>query len=143
MSQGVLSKGIKLSYSTNLTTPSYTALTDLQEIPNLGGQRDSVEKTTLDDDAHTYMNGLQNYGDSVDFVFLHDSAQFGTLSGLTQTQEYMWKVEFPDGTAGAVKTSCTFKAMPSVSINAVGINEPLKYTLSLKPTTAMTFAQAS
>ena len=42
----ILSKGIKLAYSSSGTT-SYTDLTDLLEIPSLGGSIDKVDVTTL------------------------------------------------------------------------------------------------
>ena len=41
----ILSKGIKLSYSST-GTESYTDLTDLLEIPSLGGSVDKVDVTT-------------------------------------------------------------------------------------------------
>ena len=74
---GILTKGVKLSYGA--TSSNYTDLTNLQEYPDLGGTADSVEVTTLDDAAHTFINGLLSYGDSLDFVFLYDKTQFSTL----------------------------------------------------------------
>ena len=41
----ILSKGIKLSYNST-GTESYTDLTDLLEIPSLGGSVDKVDVTT-------------------------------------------------------------------------------------------------
>lgn len=76
-----ISKGIKLSYIS--TGSTYTDLTNLQSIPDLGGSTDSIEITVLSDAAHTYTAGLKNYGDTIDFVFLYDKTQFTTLSGLT------------------------------------------------------------
>ena len=75
---GTLTKGIKLSYKASSSSSSYTDLTNLQEIPDLGGSADSVEVTTLDDAAHMYINGLKDYGDSLDFTFLYVKAQFDT-----------------------------------------------------------------
>lgn len=130
---GTLSKGIKLSYKASGAS-SYTDLTDLQEIPDLGGNADSVEVTTLEDEAHMYINGLKDYGDSLDFTFLYAKAQFTTLDGLSGS--ISWKVTFP-GTGGL---TATFDAEPSVKINSVGVNDAITYTLSLKPSSAITFA---
>lgn len=129
---GTLTKGIKLSYKSSGST--YTDLTNLQEIPDLGGSADSVEVTTLDDAAHMYINGLKDYGDSLDFTFLYVKAQFDTLAGLSGDTD--WKVTLPGTSAG----NCTFKGEPSVKLNGVGVNDALTYTLSIKPTTAMTWA---
>ena len=131
---GTLTKGIKLSYKASSGSSSYTDLTNLQEIPDLGGSADSVEVTTLDDAAHMYINGLKDYGDSLDFTFLYVKAQFDTLNGLSGEND--WKVTLPGTGAGA----CTFKGEPSVRLNGVGVNDALTYTLSIKPTTALTWA---
>ena len=108
MANGVISKGIKLSYKSSST---FVALTDLQEIPELGGERESIEITTLDDAAHTYTDGLLNYGDSLGFKFLYAKEQFNTLNGLEGVQE--WKVELPDG------ASCTFSGSCSVKLDGL------------------------
>ena len=123
----IISKGIKLSYKTSGET--YTDLTNLQEIPELGGSADSLETTVLSDAAHTYTNGILNYGDSIAFKFLYETNQFSTLGALVGNVD--WKVTLPDD------TTCTFSGTGSVSLDGVGINAVLTYTLNIKPNTAM------
>lgn len=118
----VISKGITLSYGDK-------ALTNLQEIPDLGGDTEAIEITTLADAAHTYTDGLKNYGDSLPFKFLYEEDQFSTLNGLTGSQQ--WKVTLPDG------ATCTFSGTSSVKLDAVGVNAALTYTLAIKPNTEM------
>lgn len=130
---GTLSKGIKLSYKAS-GGANFTDLTNLQEIPDLGGSADSVEVTTLDDAAHMYINGLKDYGDSLDFTFLYDKTQFTTLNGLSGS--ISWKVTFP-GTGGA---TFTFDGESTVKINSVGVNDAITYTLSVKPSSAIAVA---
>lgn len=130
---GTLSKGIKLSYKASGGN-SYTDLTNLQEIPDIGGSADSVEVTTLDDSAHMYINGLLDYGDSLDFTFLYDKTQFNTLNGLSGSVS--WKVTLP-GTGGL---TATFDGEPSVRLNSVGVNDAITYTLAIKPSSAIAFA---
>ncbi|MBQ9913535.1 MAG: hypothetical protein IJO73_04835 [Clostridia bacterium] len=67
----VISKGITLSYKKDA---DFIELTNLQEIPDLGGEVEAIEITTLADAAHTYTDGLKNYGDSLAFKFLYDGA---------------------------------------------------------------------
>lgn len=134
---GLLSKGITLSYKTG-SGSSYTDLTNLQEIPDLGGDIDTVEVTVLSDVAHTYINGLKDYGDSLDFVFLYDKTQFAALAALTGT--ISWKVGIPDGSNGAISSNCTFDGECNVKLDGVGTNEALTYTLSITPNSAMTWA---
>ncbi len=127
----VISKGIKLSYKT--TGNTYTDLTNLQEIPELGGSADSIEITTLADVAHTYTNGILNYGDNLPFKFLFDKTQFTTLCGLSGSVD--WKVTLPgdNGTA-------SFAGTCSVSLDGVGVNGALTYTLNIKPSSAIAWA---
>ena len=128
---GVLSKGITLSYKTG-AAGDFTQLTNLQEIPDLGGETEAIEITTLADDAHMYMDGIKNYGDSIAFKFLYDKTQFETLVGLTGTST--WKVTLPD------TTTCTFSGTSSVKLDGAGVNAALGYTLSIKPNSAMVWA---
>ena len=127
----VISKGIKLSYKSG-TGSTYTELTNLQEIPDLGGETESIEITTLADGAHTYTDGIKNYGDSLGFKFLYDSTQFAALNALSGNVS--WKVELPDSKA------CTFSGTCSVKLDGVGVNAALTYTLSIKPNTEMAWA---
>ena len=131
-----ISKGIKLSYKTNSET--YTDLTNLQEIPELGGDTESIEITVLSDAAHMYTNGIKNYGDSLTFKFLYDTTQFTTLNSLSGYVD--WKVSLPDGENGAIDTTCTFSGTCSVKLDGVGVNSALTYTLSIKPNSEMTWA---
>ena len=126
----MISKGIKLGYSA--TGDTYTDLPNLQEIPDLGGNADAIEITTLADVAHMYTDGLYNYGESLDFKFLYEKEQFTTLSGLTTSTK--WQVTLPD------ETTCKFEGTCSVKLDGVGTNAPMTYTLSIKPNTKMVFA---
>lgn len=127
----VISKGIKLSYKAGEAS-SFVELTNLQEIPELGGEKESIEITTLADAAHTYTDGLINYGDSLAFKFLYEKVQFASLTALEGECE--WKVELPDA------ESCTFSGSASVKLDGVGVNAALTYTLNIKPTSEMVWA---
>jgi hypothetical protein len=127
----VISKGITLSYKA-ASGSSYTALTNLQEIPDLGGDVEAIEITTLADAAHMYTDGLKNYGDSLAFKFLYEGTQFTTLGALKGVTE--WQVALPDG------ETCTFSGTSSVKLDGVGVNAALTYTLAIKPSTEMAWA---
>lgn len=120
-----ISKGIKLYHGE-------VELTNLQEIPDLGGEVEAIEVTTLADSAHMYTDGLKNYGDSLDFKFLYEGEQFNTLNELKGSQE--WRVELPDG------ATCSFGGSCGVRLDGVGIAAALTYTLSIKPDSEMIWA---
>ena len=117
-----ISKGIKLFMGE-------VELTNLQEIPELGGDSEAIEITTLADEAHMYTDGIKNYGDSLAFKFLYEAEQFATLNGATGVQT--WKVELPDA------TTCSFGGTCSVKLDGVGVNAALTYTLAIKPNSEM------
>ena len=120
-----ISQGIKLFLGEK-------ELTNLQEIPELGGDTEAIEITTLADAAHMYTDGIKNYGDSLTFKFLYEKAQFTELNGTTGTAT--WKVELPDG------ANCSFGGTCSVKLDGVGVNAALTYTLAVKPNTEMVWA---
>ena len=126
----VISKGIKLSYK--VSEGSFVELTNLFEIPELGGDVDKIEVTTLASEAHEYTNGIKNYGDTIAFKFYYEKTQFTTLSGLSGGCE--WKVELPDG------LTYTFSGVPSVKLDGVSYNAALTYSLNIAPTSAMVVA---
>ncbi len=120
-----ISKGITLKVGEKV-------LTNLQEIPELGGTAEAIEITTLADAAHMYTDGILNYGDSLAFKFLYEQTQFEELNALTSSQECV--VTLPDG------ATCTFSGTCSVKLDGVGVNAALTYTLSIKPNSAMVWA---
>lgn len=126
---GICSKGIKLSYK---TSSDFIELTNLQEIPELGGDKEAIETTVLMDEAHMYIDGILNYGDSLAFKFLYEKTQFTTLTSLEEVAT--WKVELPDG------ATCTFEGTGSVKLDGVGVNAALTYTLSIRPQSKMVWA---
>ena len=121
----VISKGITLSMGEK-------ALTNLMEIPDLGGEAEAIEITTLADAAHKYTDGLINYGDSLAFKFLYEKAQFADLAEAEGSQQ--WKVTLSDGAV------CSFSGTCSVKLDGVGVNAALTYTLSIKPNSEMMWA---
>lgn len=123
----VISKGIYLMYQVGEESP--VDLTNLMEIPELGGDTEAIEITTLADAAHMYTDGIKNYGDSLAFKFLYDTDQFELLQGVTADAK--WIVTLPDG------TECSFDGTCSVKLDGVGVNAALTYTLNIKPTSEM------
>jgi hypothetical protein len=127
--KGISSIGTKLYYKSGA---EYVEIDGLQEIPDLGGETESIEVTTLSDVAHIYIDGLKNYGDSLAFKFVYLTDVFNTVSALSGSQD--WKVSLPDGAA------CTFSGTCSTKLDGIGLSNALTYTLSIKPNSEMTWA---
>lgn len=121
----VISKGISLFLGEK-------ELTNLQEIPDIGGTSEAIDVTTLADPAFVYTDGLLSYGDSLEFKFLYEKEQFVELEALEAASQ--WKVSLPDG------TTCSFTGTSSVRLDGVGVNAAITYTLAIKPNTEMVWA---
>lgn len=118
--------GITLSYGDK-------ALTNLLEIPDLGNADvERIEITTLADASRKYMDGLKNLGDSLEFKFIYEDAQFEALNALSGSQA--WKVSLPEG------ATCSWNGSCSVRLDGVGIGAALTYTLIVRPETEFTWA---
>lgn len=127
---GILSKGITLGYKAAGDT--YTTLTNLQEIPELGNNApEKIDVTVLSDDAKKSISGLSDTAQDLGFKFLYEETQFTSLAGLTGSKE--WKVTLPDGTAA------TFAATPSVKLDGAGVSAALTYTLNLSVESLIVF----
>lgn len=124
MAQGLLSKGIKFEYSANGT--AYTEVSNLQEIPSLGGTPDKVDVTCLADGNKKYINGLVDYGDLA-FKFLYDNSSetsnYRVLKSLTGINHF--KITFPDNTTFEFTGEC------SCSLDAASVNAALTFTANI------------
>lgn len=128
---GILTKGITLSYAIDGST--YTELTNLQEIPEIGnGAPEKVEVTVLTDDVKKYIAGLGDSGQDLAFKFLYEKAQFTTLTGIEESVN--WKVTMPDGVAA------TFTGKPSVKFDSASPNNAVTYTLTVTVESEIAFA---
>lgn len=126
----IKTQGTKLAYKSG---EEYIVLTDILSLPELGGTKDKIEITTLDSTAHEYMNGLDNYGDSLDFQFLYKDEQFRALNALEGVQE--WKITFAEPST----LEATFSGECAVRLDAVAGNDKVTYTLGITPSSAILF----
>lgn len=128
---GILTKGIKLSYST--TGTDFTELTNLMEIPEIGnGAKEMIDVTVLADDVKKSIAGLGDSSQDLAFKFLYVKDQFSTLAAMTDSCK--WKVEMPDGVAA------TFDGTPSVKFDSAAPNAALTYTLTVGVESKIDFA---
>ena len=126
----ILTKGMTLGYRTS-GSGSYTTLTDLLEVPALGGSVDKVDVTTLADASKKYIKGLIDYGD-LQFKFNYAKDQFKALDALTGSVSF--QVTLPD------ETTATFSGEPTVSLESASVGAPLTYTMSIALDSEIVFA---
>lgn len=125
---GLLSKDTKLSYKESGGS-SYTPLEHLMEVPEMGGDPEKVEVTTLADGVKKYINGVKDLGDLA-FKFLYDNEEttsnYRILKGLQDANTVGdFQVEYPDGTGHA------FKAYVNVKMDAAAVNAAMTFTVGM------------
>lgn len=132
---GILTKGIKLSYKAS-SGETYTELTNLMEIPEIGnGEKEMIDVTVLTDDVKKSIAGLGDSAQTLAFKFLYVKEQFNTLAAMDSSTE--WKVEMPDG------VNATFTGTPAVKFDSAAPNAALTYTLSIGVESKITFNAAA
>ena len=124
---GLLTKDTTLSYKKAAST--YTVLEHLMEVPELGGDPEKVEVTTLSSAVKQYIPGIRDLGDLA-FKFLYDNetvtSNYRVLRGLQDANVATeFKVTYPDGTGHE------FKAFVNVKMDAAAANAAMTFTAAM------------
>ncbi len=107
----------------------YTEIDLLMEIPEIGGDPEKIEVTTLSDKNKKYIPGISDLGDLA-FVFLYDNStstsNYRILKKLQdENKKVSFKLNYPDGSGH------TFDAYVSVKIGGGGVNAAKTFTASM------------
>jgi hypothetical protein len=123
---------------------TYEKLVDIKEFPDLGGEPEMLETTTLSDNMQTYIAGIQSL-DGLSFTANYDMTDFQKLKALEgKTGSYaVWfggqesgGVVTPDGSNGKFE----FDGQLSVYPVGGGVNEVVDMNISIAPSTPITFS---
>ncbi|MDU4939617.1 MAG: phage tail tube protein [Clostridium sp.] len=126
----MLANGTKLGYKKKSASPStYTDLTGLKEIPELGVEPEKVENTCLSDKVKKYENGIGDAGD-LEFKFKYEnSSETSPYRVLRKAQEdgeiLSFEETLPDG------TKFNWDAQVSVKLGGGGVNGVIEFTLKM------------
>lgn len=125
---------------------AYTKLIDIKEFPDLGGEPEMLETTTLSDKMQTYIAGIQSL-EGLSFTANYDKTDFSKLKALEGKKEQyaVWfggtesgGVVTPDGSNGKF----SFDGELSVYPVGGGVNEVVDMNITIAPSTAINFAEA-
>ncbi len=124
------------------TTPTWGILLPIKEYPDLGGAPENVDVTTLSDKMRHYVPGVQD-NDAFEFTCNYDKTDYQTVAALEGTE-----TQFAVGFGKTVATNTTtiggeglfkFKGYISVYANGGGVNDARDMTVTITPTTDITF----
>jgi len=122
---------------------SYSKLLDIDSFPDLGSAPEQIDVTTLTDTMRHYINGVEDTG-SLEFTAFFDQATYATLAALYDTETY-FAVWFGGTKSGSTVTPTgskgkfEFKGYLSVFVSGGGVNDPVKMTITVAPSTDITF----
>lgn len=97
-----ISKGIRLVWGskTGAAQPeSWTPIPDVKSIPALGSTPNTIQTTTLADNMHTYIKGLQDIGGALEFTCNYTPELITAVQAAITAQgtgTVVWAVEFPE-----------------------------------------------
>lgn len=124
----MLANGITLGYKEGGGS-SYTILTGLKEVPEIGIEPEKVENTCLSDTVKQYENGIGDAGD-LEYKFKYENKSATSPYRVLRIAQEAGKIlsfqeTFPDG------TTFEFDAQPSVKLGGGGVNGVVEFTLKM------------
>ena len=121
-------------------TVTYTKLVDIKSFGDLGGTPEQLETTTLTNGSRTYIRGIQDQ-EAIEFTCNYTSTDYATLSALTAATPFaVWFGAASNGTPDGHNGKFSFTGELSVYVNGGGVNEVVDMTVTILPTTDITFA---
>ena len=124
---------------------AYEKLVDIKDFPDLGGEPEMLETTTLSDKMQTYIPGIQNL-DALAFTANYTKEKFTELKGMEGT-EHDYSVWFGGTEENGVVTPTgsdgkfDFKGQHSVYAVGAGVNEVVDMNITIAPSTPITMAE--
>ena len=129
---------------------TYTKVVDIKEFPDLGGDPETLETTTMTDAMQTFIMGLQG-NEAMEFTANYTLADYQTVAALSGLQK-SYAVWFGSDTninkSDAVATNggdmgkFKFDGQLSVRVNGASVNEVVEMTISIIPNSTITFEAA-
>ena len=125
------------------TVDAYSKLIDIKEFPDIGGDPEMLETTTLSDKMQTFILGIQS-NEGLSFNANYTKADFTALQALegAENDYAIWfggtesgGVVTPDGSNGKF----SFKGELSVHVSGGGVNEVVDMAITIAPTTVISF----
>lgn len=121
------------------TASAYSKLIDISEFPDLGGDPEMIDVTTLSDPMRVFVPGIQG-SDGFKFSGNYTHTDYATLKALEGTEEQfaVWfgattsnNVDTPTGSEGKF----SFKGYITTYVTGGGVNDKVGLSITIAPTT--------
>lgn len=135
---------VYLMHGSGSGSVTWSKLIDIKEFPDLGGDPELLETTTLSDNMKTYIAGIQDT-QGLKFTANYTKADFTTLKALEgKNEKYaVWfgaslsnNVLTPDGSDGKFAFDGELSVFPAGG----GVNEVVDMSITIAPSTVISFS---
>ena len=147
---------LKVKPKAETGTPAYEILCPITDFPDLGGEPEMLQTTTLGDKAHTYIEGIQSM-DSLPFttnLYFGDAETKGSFLYIKKNYDstsdsFDFAIDFVKDPTGAGKAGeaeggtillrAKWTGQLSISVNGGGVDEVVSCTISISPSTPIEY----
>lgn len=140
MANAISTQSIHLIYGGTTTTPTWGKITAnnkdlcIKDFPDLNNaDKDQIETTTLCDTAHTFIDGLDNLPDELEFTANFDNDLYDEIE--TKTAEAWWGLQLGE-TSGNPRW--VFRATANAELVGGGVGDVLEMRVVLRPKSTIT-----
>lgn len=123
----------------------YSKVVDITSFPDMGGEPEMLETTSLSDGMQTFIPGIQSL-DSLTFEANYTKENYAAVQALADGTDHDFAVYFgatgemgnltPSGSEGKF----TFSGQISAYVTGGGVNEVVGLTITIAPSTVITYA---
>ena len=131
--------GTYLMKSADGTT--YSKWLDIKDFPEIFGEPNNLQATTLTDSQHWYVPGVQDNAGVLNFTANYTATDFSTVKTAEGTEAY-FAIWFGDnaGTPDGHNGKFSFKGFPFAKLSGKGVDEVAEMVVGIVPSTKITFA---
>lgn len=108
---------------------------DIKDFPDLMGEPNMLETTTLSDGAQTFIPGIKSM-DSMAFTYNYTKADFAKVKA-DEGKALYYVLEFSDG------SSFEWQGSHTATMPGKGVDEVLEAGVSIAPSTEVTFVEGA
>lgn len=125
----ISSYNVELKWGT--TADAVTKVVDIKDFPDLIGEPNLLETTTLSDSQQTYINGIKS-AELMTFTFNYESATFQSVK-TDEGKALFYELSFSDG------SKFKWSGQHTVGLPGKGVDEVLEATINIAPSSPVEF----
>lgn len=108
---------------------------DIKDFPDLMGEPNMLETTTLSDGAQTFIPGIKSM-DSMAFTYNYTKADFAKVKA-DEGKPLYYELDFSDG------SKFTWQGSHTATLPGKGVDEVIEAGISIAPSTEVVFAEGA